>query len=119
MKDAWTMDNPTKIIVMLFLSLYIIIYHHQVLNLYKLAGIPGDDGLHRFIKCTDDTIVDLSVDQFDNYEDVDYSQVKVCYFMTNQYNKGPSKRARILAELMGCELPSNREKVNTKVLVII
>ena len=114
MKDAWTMDNPTKnycYVVSEFVYYYL---SPPGSKPYKLAGIPGDDGLHRFIKWPDDTIVDLSVDQFDNYEDVDYSQAKVCYFMTNQYNKGPSKRARILAELMGCELPNNREKVNTK-----
>jgi hypothetical protein len=76
---------------------------------YKLADIPGDDGLHRFIRWPDGTIVDLTVDQFPNYEDVDYEKGKVCYFMTNQYNKGPSKRARLLAELCGLKMPENKE----------
>ena len=44
-----------------------------------------------------------------NYEDVDYEKGKVCYFMTNQYNKGPSKRARLLAELCDLKLPTTEE----------
>ena len=114
MRDAWSEENPTKNYCYVVSEMVFYFLAPPGSKPYKLAGIPGDDGLHRFIKWPDDTIVDLSVDQFDNYEDVDYSQAKVCYFMTNQYNKGPSKRARILAELMGCELPNNREKVNTK-----
>jgi hypothetical protein len=82
---------------------------------YKLPGIPGDDGLHRFIMWPDNQIVDLAIDQFPNYEEVDYSKAKLCYFMTTKDNKGPSKRTRLLADLLGYELTQEREKeVNTK-----
>ena len=61
--------------------------------------VPKDPGLHRFIKWPDGTIVDLAIRQFDNYEDVDYTQAQVRYFLQTGCT-GPSKRAKILAELM-------------------
>ncbi len=109
MRDAWSEENPTKNYCYVVSEMVFYFLAPPGSKPYKLAGIPGDDGLHRFIRWPDGTIVDLTVDQFPNYEDVDYEKGKVCYFMTNQYNKFASKRAVKLAKLCGLKMPENKE----------
>ena len=115
LKDNWSEDNPTKnycYVVSEFVYYYL---SPRGSKPYKLNNIPNDDGIHRFIKYPCGTIIDLTVEQFPNYEDVDYSKSKICYFMVSKWNKGPCYRTRKLAEVMGYELPKWREDLcNTK-----
>jgi len=108
MRDAWSEENPTKNYCYVVSEMVFYFLAPPGSKPYKLAGIPGDDGLHRFIRWPDGTIVDLTVDQFPNYEDVNYENGKVCYFMQTGV-KGPSKRARLLAELCDLKLPKTEE----------
>ncbi len=102
MRDNWSVNNPTKNYCYVVAE-FVYYYLTQKKSIpYKLSGIPEDDGLHRFVKLDDGTIIDLAVEQFENYEDVDYERAKVCYFIQNKYLKNrPSKRTRILADLCG------------------
>lgn len=109
MRDKWTEQNPTKNYCYVIAEFVYYYLAPEGTVPYKLAGIPGDDGLHRFLKWPDGSIVDLAVDQFPNYEDVDYNKGRVCYFLQTGC-KGPSKRARLLAELCGVELPTRGDK---------
>ena len=109
MRDAWSEDNPTKNYCYVVSEMVFYYLAPPGSKPYKLAGIPGDDGLHRFLKWPDGTIIDLTVDQFSNYEDVNYENGKVCYFMQTGV-KGPSRRARLLAELCNLELPKEENK---------
>ena len=108
MRDAWSEDNPTKNYCYVVSEMVFYYLAPPGSKPYKLPNIPGDDGLHRFLKWPDGTIVDLTVDQFPNYEDVNYENGKVCYFMQTGV-KGPSKRARLLAELCDLKLPKTEE----------
>lgn len=99
MKDKWTEDNPT------YCFCYVVsemIYWYVApldVKTYSLK-VPNDPSLHRFLKLSNDTIIDLTAEQFFNYEDVDYSKGKRTPFMQTG-GKGPSKRAKLLASLMG------------------
>lgn len=66
--------------------------------------VPGDPGLHRFLMWPGGRIVDLTAEQFPDYELVKsaYPNAKVTMFMQTAC-KGPSKRARDLAELLGID----------------
>lgn len=116
MKEAWSEDNPTKNYCYVIAEFVYYYLSPRGSKPYKLSDIPGDDGLHRFIMWPDYSIVDLAVDQFPNFEDIDYTQAKKCYFMYNtQGNPGPSNRTRLLGELMGLKLSEDRaKKVNTR-----
>lgn len=116
MREGWSEDNPTKNYCYVIAEFVYYYLSPRGSKPYKLPGIPGDDGLHRFIMWPDYSIVDLAVDQFSNFEDVDYTKAKKCYFMYNTVGRpGPSNRTRILGELMGCNLSKDRaNKVNTK-----
>lgn len=99
-KDKWTPNNPTKnycYVVAEFVYFYLSPENSVP---YKLKGIPGDDGIHRFIKFPDGEIIDLAVEQFDNYEVINYELAQKSYFLQTGCT-GPSKRTRLLAELMG------------------
>ena len=116
MKESWSEDNPTKNYCYVIAEFVYYYLSPRGSKPYKLPVIPGDDGLHRFIMWPDYSMVDLAVDQFPNFEDIDYTQAKKCYFMYNtQGNPGPSQRTRLLGKLMGVELSETRaKKVNTK-----
>lgn len=98
-KEQWSEENPTKnycYVVAEFLWFYVAPTGSKPYSL----RVPGDDGLHRFVKWPCGTVIDLSVEQFSNYEDVDYTQARVRYPLQTGCT-GPSKRARLLASLMG------------------
>lgn len=97
-KEQWSVDNPTKNYCYVIAE-YVWFYKAPEGSKPYSVNVPGDDGLHRFIRWPDGTIVDLAVEQFDNYEEVDYDNAKVRYPMQSGC-KGPSKRARLLHELM-------------------
>lgn len=64
--------------------------------------VPGDPGTHRFLKWPTGEIVDLTAEQFPDYELVKsvYPLAKVTMFMQTGC-VGPSQRAKQLAGLLG------------------
>ncbi len=64
--------------------------------------VPGDPGTHRFLKWPNGEIVDLTAEQFPNYELVKsvYPNAKVTMFMQTGC-VGPSQRAKQLSGLLG------------------
>ncbi len=96
-KEQWTEDNPTRgycYVVSEF------IYHFIPLRFEIKPMILKDNpepGSHRYLMIND-VVIDLTVDQFDNYEDVDYSLGKPNGFMWVK-DGGPSKRTKILSEI--------------------
>lgn len=99
MKDGWSEDNPTYCYCYVIAE-YLWFYKAPKGSIPYSVKVPGDPGLHRFIKWNDGTIVDIAAEQFSNYEEVNYEQAKVRYFLQSGC-KGPSKRAKLLAEYMG------------------
>lgn len=97
LKHHWSPENPTR--------MYCYVVAEFVYNWLAPAGstsyklVPrGEETNHRFVRWPMGEIVDLSGIQFrDDYSVLDYTQAKKCGFM----HPSPSKRARILAELLG------------------
>jgi hypothetical protein len=98
-KDMWSEDFPTTNYCYVIAE-FLWFYKAPKGSKPYSVRVPGDAGLHRFIKWPDGTIVDLAVDQFPDYSLVDYTQAKIRYFLQTGC-AGPSKRAKMLAELMG------------------
>ncbi len=99
MKEIWTPENPTQnycYVVAEFVYWYIAPYDSTAWALH----VPSYDTLHRFVKWPDGTIVDLSCEQFMDWSEIDYTKAKRRMFLQTGCT-GPSKRARVLAELMG------------------
>ena len=99
MREKWTPENPTYCycyVIAEFVHFYIC---REAWKPYSLK-VPGDPGLHRFHKTPSGIIVDLAAEQFDNYEEVDYNNARGCGFLQTGC-KGPSRRTRDLAALMG------------------
>ena len=59
MKDNWSEDNPTKNYCYVIAEFVYYYLSPKGSKPFKLPGIPGDDGLHRFIMWPDNKIVDL------------------------------------------------------------
>ncbi len=98
-RQNWSENNPTYCYCYVIAE-WVYYYSSPYSTIpYKLQ-VPNDPGLHRFLRWPTGIVIDLSADQFDNYEEVDYTKGKVCYFMQSG-GKGPSRRARMLANLMG------------------
>lgn len=83
--------------------------------------IPGDSNLHRYLYAPNiQGICDLTCDQFPDYSLVNYENGKyACFLQTG--TKGPSKRARELAIILGedtwhkqCKYYQNRLSAITK-----
>ena len=101
MRDAWSEDNPT------YCYCYVVSemaywYVAPKGTIPMAMKVPGDPGTHRFLVYPDGFIVDLTAEQFPNYEDVIYENGKRSMFMQTGC-VGPSKRAKMLATLMGYE----------------
>ena len=112
MRDKWSDEYPTTNYCYVIAEFVFCFFAPDGTIPYKLKGIPGDDGLHRFLRWSDGTVIDLAVDQFPNYEDVNYELGRKCYFMY----PSPSKRARLLAELYGVKLPKETEDTIIEIL---
>jgi len=99
-RKSWTPENPTKnycYVVANFVFHYLAPEGSQA---YSLKGIPGDDGVHHFVKWPDGEIVDLAVDQFNNFGQIDYSKAEPVG------NFPLRSRAKILASLLGFDSPN-------------
>lgn len=62
--------------------------------------VPNDATLHRYVEWPDGMIVDVTCDQFDDYSLLDYTQASRRMFLQTG-GVGPSKRAQLLAKLLG------------------
>jgi hypothetical protein len=112
LKAKWSEEYPTTNYCYVIAEFVYCYFAPEGTIPYKLKGIPGDDGLHRFLRWPGGTVVDLAVDQFPNYEDVNYELGKKCPFMY----PSPSSRARQLAEIYGVELPKETEDTIIEIL---
>ena len=97
LKKEWSIDNPTRgycYNVSEWLYHYIAPYGSKP----YLLKVPNEEFNHRFIKWKDGTIIDLTVDQFDDYEMIQslYPTAVKRNFMTMQ----PSKRTMILTRMI-------------------
>lgn len=101
MRRRWTWDNPTTCYCYVVSEMLYWYVAPDGTKPFKLV-VPEDPGLHRFLRWPDGNVVDLTADQFPNYECVDYGKAKVSYFLQVK-SQGPSKRALMLASLLGYE----------------
>jgi hypothetical protein len=99
MKAQWSENNPTRNYCYV-VSEFVYWYVAPMGVVPYAVAIPGDPGPHRYLRWPAGEIVDLTCDQFADYNVVDYSKGKPKYFMQTGV-KGPSARARLLATLMG------------------
>jgi hypothetical protein len=99
MREGWSPDNPTRCFCYV-VSEFVYWYVAPNGSIPYSVGVPGDPWIHRYLRWPDGTVVDLTAEQFDNHELVDYNLGKRRMFLQTGC-KGPSKRARMLAELMG------------------
>lgn len=96
-KEQWTPDNPTRgycYVVSEF------IYHYCPTKMDKTPMLLKDNpeqGTHRYIKLGD-IVIDLTVDQFPNYSQVDYKRGKPQGFMWVK-NGEASNRTKMLADI--------------------
>lgn len=111
-KDAWTYDRPTKnycYVVTEFVYWYSNKYFRQDMRVLHTKS-PDDPSItHWFLKFVfpdlsneprSTYILDLTADQFDNWNETIYTNARVGFFIQSGA-KGPSKRAKVLAGLMG------------------
>lgn len=65
------------------------------------AKVKGYEGItHWYLQRDDGHRIDLTANQFDNRDDIGYNEAKSRFFLQTGCT-GPSKRARLLASLMG------------------
>lgn len=70
--------------------------------LVMTTKIPSKPGItHWFLQYKRGNLIDLTADQFENWEEIDYADGASKRFFLQTGHTGPSKRAKILAELMG------------------
>lgn len=103
MRAEWSPENPTRFSCY-FVSEMVYWYLAPPGSRACALEVPGDATLHRFVQWPDGEIVDLTCDQFDHYELLDYSKSVPKMFMQTG-GVGPSKRARQLAALLSLTLP--------------
>ena len=96
MRNEWHPDNPTRFCCY-FTSEMVYWYCAPPFSRAMTLEVPGDSTLHRYIEWPDGGIVDLTCDQFD--VELDYTHAKQRMFLQTG-GRGPSKRARQLAELL-------------------
>lgn len=96
MKEEWSIDNPTRnycYVVSEFIYKYLApdgTKHYSI-------KIEGEEVTHHFLKWKDGTIIDLTAEQFEDYNKIDYSKSYPSGFI----GKGVSKRTKEFARLMG------------------
>jgi len=99
MKAQWSTERPTKNYCYTVSELVYWYVAPKGTTVY-VTEVPGSlPGVkHWFLRLPDGTVIDLTSDQFDT--EVDYTKGKKSMFLQTGC-KGPSKRARHLAILMG------------------
>jgi hypothetical protein len=94
-RKEWTPDNPTRNFCYVVAE-WLIHYVAPPGSFAFRVAIPGEKAKHYFVRWADGTIVDLTAEQFENWELVDYAAAKKCSFMY----PSPSARARMLDAMM-------------------
>jgi hypothetical protein len=96
LRKEWSPENPTRN--------FCYVIAEFVLNYCAPAGskaysleIPGDLAKHYYVVTPLGGILDLAAEQFADYGVVDYKAGKKTHFQ----HPSPSRRARLLAELLG------------------
>jgi len=105
MREMWSEAWPTTnycYVVCEFVYWYVFKLHRQYWNICTLRVRSTPGIVHWFLRNKlDNSIVDLTADQFVNYKnDIHYEEAKKSFFLQSGC-KGPSKRAKVLAKLMG------------------
>ncbi len=100
-REGWSESNPTWC-TCYFVSEFAYFYLAPKGTIPYSVKIPGDPGTHRFLRWPEGLIVDLTCDQFPDYEIVKlaYASARVTMFMQTGC-KGPSHRAKELADILG------------------
>jgi hypothetical protein len=100
-RSGWSEPNPTRG-ACYFVSEFAYFYLSPKGTVPCSLVIPGDPGLHRFLRYPTGTIIDLTAEQFPDYALIRslYPNAKTSYFLQTACT-GPSKRARTLAGLLG------------------
>lgn len=100
-RGGWSESNPVWC-TCYFVSEFAYFYLAPKGTKAYSVKVPGDPGTHRFLMWPNGIIVDLTAEQFPDYELVKsvYPNAKVTMFMQTGC-KGPSQRARELARLLG------------------
>jgi hypothetical protein len=103
-RGGWSESNPVWC-TCYFVSEFAYFYLAPKGTKAYSVKVPGDPGTHRFLMWPDGRIVDLTAEQFPNYELVKsvYPNAKVTAFMQTGC-KGPSVRAKELAGHLGYNL---------------
>ena len=94
-KRDWTPANPTRNFCYV-ISEWLIHYVAPKGSLAFRMPVFGDVAKHYFVRWADDTLIDLSAEQFDNWDTMNYGAANKASFMY----PSPSARARMLDSLM-------------------
>jgi hypothetical protein len=94
-RKTWSAANPSRNFDYV-VSEWLICYVAPPGSFAFRMAVPGQVGKHYFVRWTDRTIVDLTAEQFDQWELVDYAAAKKASFAP----PSPSFRAKVLDNLM-------------------
>lgn len=99
-RDTWSIDNPTRGYCYNVSEFVFHYFRDEVRGFhpYVLGGIPNEPGNHRYLMNDEGLVIDLTGDQFSNWEQINYDQGKKNMFFHIK-GGGPSKRTKILADL--------------------
>ncbi len=97
-RSTWNLTNPTRGYCYNVCEFIYHYFKHSTNGFfpYVLGNIPGETGNHRYLMNDDGLVIDLTADQFDNWETIDYEQGKKNMFLPIPDGQ-PSKRTRMLA----------------------
>ena len=94
-KREWSDGNPTRNFCYVVTE-WLVHYKAPAGTFAFRVNVPGENAKHYFVRWADGTLVDLTAEQFPDWELVDYAAAKKASFMY----PSPSKRARVLNTLM-------------------
>lgn len=112
LKKQWSTERPTRnycYVVSEFLFWYVAPEGSEA----RTVNVEGDLAPHVYMHWPDGSVVDLTCDQFENIKAVKYKESKRKTFMQSG-GPGPSKRAKILAELLGYTDDDIQERMSYK-----
>lgn len=115
MKAMWKEDRPTInycYVACEFAYWYACRDNRSSWKVYT-CNIPSLPGIkHWFMKNSLGEVIDLTADQFDNHAEIDYNNSRRSGFIQSGCI-GPSRRARLLASLMGYDEDEWKDKGRT------
>ena len=99
MRAEWRAENPTRFCCY-FVSEMVFWYCAPVGSVPMGVPVDGDASPHRYTRWPDGTLVDLTCDQFGDFDIERYRLGKPLQYLQTG-GKGPSQRARDLASRLG------------------